>query len=52
MILDMQSIYTTYLDQANKVDKEPNKIHTCTLRLKQGLHISNKEREQIVFLVQ
>ncbi len=30
MILDMQSIYTKYLNQANKADKECNEIHTCT----------------------
>ena len=33
MILDMRSIYTKYLDQANKTDKKWNEIHTCVLRL-------------------
>ncbi len=53
MILDMQSIYTKYsLDQANKVDKEGNKIHIRVLGLEQELYISNEEREQAVSLLQ
>ncbi len=52
MILDMQSIYTKYLDQANKADKENNEIYTCALGLEQELYISNEEREQAVSLLQ
>ncbi len=52
MILDMWSIYTKYLDQANKADKERNEIHTRVLGLEQELHISNEEREQVVSLLQ
>ncbi len=52
MILDMQSIYTKYLDQANKADKVCNEIHTRALRLEQELHISNEEKEQAVSLLQ
>ncbi len=52
MILDMQSIYTKYLDQANKADKERDDIHTCALGLEQELHMSNEEIEQTVSLLQ
>ncbi len=52
MILDMQSIYTKYLDQANEADQERDEIHTRVLRLEQELHISNEEREQTVSLLQ
>ena len=52
MILDMQSIYTKYLDQANKVDKERDEIHTYALELEQELHISNENREQAVSFLQ
>ena len=52
MILDMQSIYTKYLDQANEADKERDEIHTRALGLEQELHISNEEREQAVSLLQ
>ena len=52
MILDMQSIYSEYLDQVNKADKERDKIYTCALGLEQELYISNKEREQAVSLFQ
>ncbi len=45
IILDMRRIYTKYLDQANKVDKERDEIHTRTLGLEQELYISNKEKE-------
>ncbi len=45
MILDMQSIYTKYLDQANKADKKRDEIHTRALGLEQELHISNEEKE-------
>ncbi len=51
MILDIQSIYTKYLDQANKADKECNEIHTRVLELEQELHISNEERKQAVSLL-
>ncbi len=47
MILDMQNIYTKYLDQANKVDKEYNEICIYMLELEQELLISNKKREYI-----
>ena len=52
MILDMQSIYTKYLDQANKADKKHNEIYTRILRLEQELHIRNEEREQAVSFLQ
>ncbi len=52
MILDMQSIYTKYFDQVNEADKERNEIHTCALRLEQELHMSNKERELAVSLLE
>lgn len=51
MILDMQNIYTKYLDKANKADKKCNKIHICILKLEQNFHINNKEKEQMVFLL-
>ncbi len=52
MILDMQSIYTKYLDKANKADKKRDEIYTRALGLEQELHISNKEREIAVFILQ
>ena len=52
MILDMRSIYTEYLDQANEADKERDEIRTRALGLEQELHISNEEREQTVSLLQ
>ena len=52
MILDMQSIYTKYLNKTNKVDKKRNKIYTRALRFEQEFYISNEKREQIVFLLQ
>lgn len=52
IILDMQSIYTKYLEQANKGDIEHDEIHICALGLEQELHISNEEIEQVVFLLQ
>ena len=51
MILDMRSIYTKYLNKANKIDKKRNKIHTCVLKLEQEVYISDKERKQVVFLL-
>ncbi len=52
MILDMQSIYTKYLDQVNKADKERDEIYTHALGLEYELHISNEKREQAVSLLQ
>ena len=52
MILDMQSIYTKYLNKANKADKKCDDIHIRTLRLEQELYISNEERKQAVSLLQ
>ena len=52
MILDMRSIYTEYLHEANEADKERDEIRTRALGLEQELHISNEEREQAVFLLQ
>lgn len=52
MILEMRSIYTKYLDQTNKANKERNEKHTCALGLEQELHISNKKREHAIFLLQ
>lgn len=33
MILDLQSIYTKYLNQVNKTDKKRNEIHIYALKL-------------------
>ena len=52
MILDMRSIYTKYLNKANKADKKRDKIYTCALRLEQELYISNKETEQAISFFQ
>ena len=52
MILDMRSIYTEYLNEANKADKKRDEIRTRALGLEQELHISNEEREQAVSLLQ
>lgn len=52
IILDMQNVYIKYLNHANKVNKKCDEIYTCTLKLEQKLHISNKEKEQAVFLFQ
>ena len=51
MILDMRSIYTEYLHEANEADKERDEIRTRALGLEQELHISNEEREQAVSLL-
>ena len=51
IILDMQSIYTKYLNKINKVNKKRDEIYTCILRLEQELKISNEEREQAVSLL-
>lgn len=45
MILDIQKIYTEYVDQASKVDNQYNKIQIHTLGLKQDLYISNNKRK-------
>ena len=52
MILDMRSIYTEYLNEANEADKKRDEIRTRALGLEQELHISNEEREQAVSLLQ
>ena len=52
MILDMQKIYTKYLDQATKVKDQHDQIRTHVLGLEQDFHISDKEREQAVTLLQ
>ena len=52
MILDMWKIYTEYLDLANKADNQRDQIWTRALEREQDLHISNKEREQAVTLLQ
>ena len=51
MILDMWSVYTEYLNKANKTNKKRNHICTCGLELKQELHISNEKKEQAVLLL-
>ena len=51
MILDMQSIYSEYLNKANKVDKKHDEICIYALKLEQKLYISNKKREQTVFFL-
>lgn len=35
MILNMQNIYTKYLDQENKTDKKHDKIRICILKPEQ-----------------
>ena len=52
MILDMRSIYTKYLNKANKADKKRDEICTRALGLEQELYINNKEKEQAVSLLQ
>ncbi len=52
MIIDMQKIYTEYLDQANKADNQRDEIRMCALGLEQDLHVSNEESEQAVTLLQ
>ena len=52
IILDIRSIYTKYLDQANEANKERDEIYTRVLRLEQELHISNEKREQVVSFLQ
>ena len=37
MILDMRTIYTKYLNQANNADKQCNQIRTVALGLEQEL---------------
>ena len=51
MILDIWSIYTMYLNKANKKDKKRDEIRTCMLKFEQELHISNEKREQAVFFL-
>ena len=52
MILDMRTIYTEYLNQANNVDKQCNQIQTVALRLEQELQISNNERTEVITLLE
>lgn len=52
MILDIQNIYTKYLDQANKADKNCDKIRTYALKLEQEFYISNKGKKFLVSLFQ
>ncbi len=52
MILDMRKTYMEYFDQANEANNQRDEIRTRALRLEQELHISNKEREQAVSLLQ
>ena len=52
MILDMRTIYTKYLNQANKVDKQCNQILTVALELEQQLQISNNERTEAITLLE
>ena len=52
MILDIRSIYTKYLNKANKENKKRDKIRTCALELEPEIHISNKKKEQAVSLLQ
>lgn len=46
IILEIQSIYTKYLDKVNKVNNKHNKIYTRTLKLKVDFYINNKKSEQ------
>ena len=52
MILDMRSIYTKYLNKANKANKKCNEIYIYALGLEHKLYINNKKKEQAVFLLQ
>lgn len=46
IILDMWNIYTKYFNQANKADKEFEKISSRALILEQELRTSNKEKKR------
>lgn len=48
----MRRIYTEYLDQINKTHQDLDEIYTCVLEPEKELYISNKKKEQIVFLFQ
>ncbi len=52
MILDIQKTYTEYLEQANKADKQNDKIRIQALRFEQDFHINNEERKQAITLLQ
>ena len=52
MILDMRTIYTEYLDQANNADEQYNQIRTVALGLEQELQISNDERTEALTLLE
>lgn len=45
IILDIQSIYTNYLNQANKTNNIYNEIYIYLFKLEYKLHISNIKRE-------
>ncbi len=52
MILDMRTIYTEYLDQANNADKQYNQIRSVASGLEQELQISNDERTEAITLLE
>lgn len=52
IILNIWKIYTEYLILANKANKQNNKIWIQVLWLEQDLHISNKEKKEIITLLQ
>lgn len=52
IILDIPTIYTKYLNQANNADKQYNQIQTVALGLKQELQISNNEKTEAITLLE
>ena len=52
MILDMRTIYTKDLNQANNVNKQCNQIQTVALKLEQELQISNNKTTEAITLLE
>ena len=52
MILNICTIYTKYLNQANNVNKQYNQIHTIALGLEQKLQISNNKKIEAIILLE
>lgn len=51
MILDMHTIYTKYLNQANNAKKECNQICIFALKLKQDFQITNNKKNETIILL-
>lgn len=52
MILNMYTIYTKYLNEANHINKQYNQISIITLTLQQELQISNNEMTKAITLLE